>query len=291
LIQQATAVAAPLGAPVVALTFEPHPLAILRPAHAPSRLTTAAEKAALLDRAGVDALIVVESAAALLAMSARAFVQKTMSELRPRAFVEGPSFNFGRAREGSIESLRAMGAEFGVDVHVLHEVHCAGIAGDPPVNSSAVRGQLADGRIEHANEMLGRAYRIVGVVVSGDGRGTTIGFPTANLDHIPQLIPAHGVYAGIAQLEDGAMVPAAINIGPQPTFGQSMARVEAHLLGYDGNLRGRRVGLHLMRALRRQEKFHSPEQLVTQLRVDTNQVRELDLISTGSPLAIALSLS
>ena len=123
--------------------------------------------------------------------------------------------------------------------------------------------------------MLGRPHRLVGRVVGGQQRGRTLGFPTANLNDIPQLIPAAGVYAAIAQTADDALHLAAVNIGPQPTFDQSSSRVEAHLLGFEGELGGAALGLHLLIRLRDQQRFESPTDLAGQLERDTARVRKL----------------
>jgi riboflavin kinase/FMN adenylyltransferase len=123
--------------------------------------------------------------------------------------------------------------------------------------------------------MLGRPYRIVGTVVTGRQRGTTLGFPTANLADIPHLLPAEAVYAGVAQLADDSLHLAAVNIGPQPTFAQPQPCVEAHLLGYSGQLGGQRLGLHLLARLRDQARFDDANALAAQLQRDVEQVRAL----------------
>lgn len=275
LLRRARAVAEPLGVPVVVLTFEPHPLAVLAPQRAPARLTTLDERLALLEAAGADVTIVEPATRAFLSVDPRAFVERLAGRCRPRAIVEGPTFRFGRDRAGDVMLLRSLGAELGFEVHVLEQVRCASIDHDPPINSSAIRRLLAEGRVEHAAAMLGRPHRIVGVVGSGEARGRTLGFPTANLEQIPQMLPAHGVYAAVAQLAGDTLHLAAVNIGPQPTFDQAAARVEAHLLDFLGDLHGRRLGLWWLRRLRGQRRFDSPDALRRQLKQDVAQVRRL----------------
>lgn len=275
LVDAARRRAARYAVPVVAVTFEPHPLSIIAPNRAPARLSTRDEKLTLLARCGVDATIVLESDAALIARSALDFLDELVRRSRPRTIVEGPTFNFGRGREGSVETLRQNAARFGYEVEVVSELYCDELEGRPDISSSAIRAALTAAQIERANAMLGRPYRIVGTVGHGEHRGTELGFPTANLDAVPHLLPGHAVYAAVAQLEDGRLHMAAVNIGPQPTFGQMTSRVEAHLLDFDEPLRRERLGLHLLERLRGQVRFEGPAALVEQLTADVKRTREL----------------
>jgi riboflavin kinase/FMN adenylyltransferase len=153
-------------------------------------------------------------------------------------------------------------------------VRCDELPTHPVISSSSIRQALLDGRVSDANAMLGRPYRLVGTTVAGDKRGARLGFPTANLDDIWHLIPQHAVYAAVAQLDDGRLHLAAVNVGPQPTFDQMQARVEAHLLDFEGELHGRRLGLHFLARLREQSRFGSVEELVACVRADVARVRE-----------------
>jgi riboflavin kinase/FMN adenylyltransferase len=261
------------GAPVVVVTFEPHPVAVLRPPGAFACLTTGAEKLALLEACGVDATIVVRSRRELFDQSAEGFLRELVAWCRPCAIVEGPTFSFGRGRAGSVDTLRDWSRRLEFELTVVDELRSGERADGPAINSSAIRGAVRQGRIDRANRMLGRPYRIAGAVTAGRRRGAALGFPTANLDGIPHLLPAEAVYAGVAQLAGGALHLAAINVGPQPTFAQERPCVEAHLLDYCGQLRGQRVGLHLLARLRGQVCFSDAVQLAAQLRRDVVQVR------------------
>lgn len=274
LIDTAHQHAAEAGLAVVALTFEPHPIAILAPDRAPPRLTVLEEKRDHLLRAGVDHVVVLETDAALLATPANAFLEMLAERMRPRIIVEGPTFNFGRGRAGSIVTLQEHAARLGYRAIIVDELYGHELGGDPPINSSAIRAALREGRVEDAAAMLGRPHRIAGVVGSGQGRGTPIGFPTANLDRIPQMLPQHAVYSAAAQLSDGRLLAAAVNIGPQPTFAQMTARVEAHLLDFAGDVRGQTVGLHLQARIRPQTKFGGADELIAQIRRDCDVVRD-----------------
>jgi riboflavin kinase/FMN adenylyltransferase len=273
IIATARAVAVALGTPMVAMTFEPHPLAVIAPERTPARLATAAEKLHLLERCGVGVCIVVRSEPALLSLSAEAFLTQLSEQCRPRVIVEGADFNFGRGRGGSVQTLRAFADRLGFSVHLVETACCTDLPEAPTIRSSAIRAALRDGRVEVARAMLGRPHRIVGTVGGGAGRGASLGFPTANLEGIPHLVPQRAVYAALAQLEDGSRHPAAVNVGLQPTFEQSAPRVEAHLLDFCASLRGRHLGLHFLARLRGQQRFARVDDLLAQIRRDAAATR------------------
>jgi len=273
LIEAARASGRAFDTPVVAVTFEPHPLAIIAPQYVPACLTTLQEKVALLAMLGVDATIVLRSSRELLANTAEQFLTDLVARCRPRAIVEGPTFHFGRGRQGTVQTLREYSPRLGFAVTVVEELHSSGLSDHPAINSSAIRKALSEGRLADANTMLGRPYRITGVVSDGEHRGVTLGFPTANLDEIRHLLPCEAVYVAVAQLADDTLHLSAVNIGPQPTFGQAEARVEAHLLNYAGELSGQRLGLHLLAKIREQIRFNGADKLVAQLHRDVERTR------------------
>ena len=274
------------GGESVAITFEPHPLALLAPERNPERLNTAGERAALLSR-HVDRVITLPTTRELLAHSAESFLRDFLLPCRPRVIVEGPDFHFGKDRKGSARTLREGGARHGFTVQEVPEQIADSLPGRPPIRSSLVREFLKTGQVRDVSgPLLGRAYRIVGRVGHGQGRGAGLRFPTANLDAIPHLIPRHGVYAALAQTQNQGNFMAAVNIGPQPTFAQMDSRVEAHLLDFDGDLRGQLLGLHLLDWLRDQTRFEGVAALVAQLQQDCEATRsrgawaaQADLIS------------
>lgn len=275
------------GLASLAVTLDPHPLAVLSPERAPARLTTLDEKLQLIERCGVDACLVLTSEPALLGLAADEFLARLVERCRPRLFVEGPDFNFGRARGGSIETLKANARRYGYSVQALPTFHCDELASRPRISSSSIRQALVDGRLDDANTMLGRPYRIAGRVVGGEQRGRTIGFPTANLDDIPHLLPQEAVYAAVAQLDDGSLHLAAVNIGPQPTFGGQASRVEAHLFDHRGDLSGRCMALHLLERLRSQQRFEDADALAAQLHRDVDAVRcHRDVIRELRPIGL-----
>jgi riboflavin kinase / FMN adenylyltransferase len=273
LIETAQAVGRRVGAPVVLMAFDRHPLHVLAPERAPAPLTTLEERLNLLERFAVEHVIVLHASHELLSREALDFLASLVAHCHPRAIVEGPDFSFGRGRGGNIQTLREHAGQWGYELHALPAVHAHDLATQPTISSSSIRQALRDGRLADANAMLGRAYRIAGSVGHGAGRGAELGFATANLDRIPHMLPQQAVYAAIAQLADGALHPAAVNIGPQPTFGEQPARVEAHVLDFVGDLRGQRLGVHLFARLREQRRFASPAELVQQIARDVADMR------------------
>ena len=273
ILNTARQVAGELNTPLVAMTFEPHPMSVVAPSRAPARLVTAEEKTQLLASCGVDVCIVARSEPALLEQSAEEFLDNLVRRCRPRAFVEGLDFNFGRGRTGSVQTLRDAAKRLGFAVHAVDTLRCEELPGSPAVRSAAVRAALRGGRVEVARAMLGRPYRIVGTVGTGAGRGAGLGFPTANLDDIPHAIPGEAVYAAVAELTDGALHLAAVNVGPQPTFDQGMPTVEAYLLDWEGSLVGQRLGLHFIARLRPQQRFAGGDELAAQVQRDVAATR------------------
>ncbi|MFH1746492.1 MAG: riboflavin biosynthesis protein RibF [Planctomycetota bacterium] len=290
IIAAARAAAADLGTPVVVMTFEPHPLAVLAPRHAPAQLTPLVEKLHLLETAGVDMCIVVRSTPPLLEKSADDFLNDLSTHCRPRAIIEGPDFNFGRERSGTIETLLAFGDRQGCVVQVVAAACCEELSERPVIRSSAIRTAVQAGQVEIARAMLGRPYRIVGRVGSGARRGAGLGYPTVNLEAIEHLLPGQSVYAGLAQLEDNSYHLAAVNVGPQPTFGPGTSCVEAYLLDWTGQVRGQRIGLYFFERLRTQQRFADASGLVAQIQRDVAAVRKhaADLNELASKTALPL---
>ncbi len=194
--------------------------------------------------------------------------------MQAKALVEGHNFAFGRKREGTIEVLQQLCVEKNVLLTLIPPQEVAG----QRISSSRVRGELIAGHADVAKQMLGRPYRITGVVGTGARRGATLGFPTANLEQIATLIPGNGVYAAQAIL-DGKAWPAAVNIGPNPTFGETARKVEAHLIGFAGQLYDQSLSLDFIERTRDTRPFSSVQDLTAQIRAD---VREIERLITGS---------
>ncbi|MGQ0626703.1 MAG: riboflavin kinase, partial [Phycisphaerales bacterium] len=211
-----TVAAAATGPGACALVFDPHPLALLRPADAPARLTTFEDREALLRAAGVGRVIRLVPEPQMLERSPAQFVDWLVQEHAPYMVVEGADFCFGKGRSGNVALLAELGAARGFEVRVVPPVQV--VLDDHSVvkaSSSLCRWLISHGRVADAARVLGRRHTLVGTVVQGDRRGRTIGFPTANID-TPVLLPADGVYAARAVLPDGRAFPAAANIGERP---------------------------------------------------------------------------
>jgi len=275
LLAQAGLFAANTGGPVVVMTFDPHPMSVVRPDFTPKRLMPRDEKLLRLRDAGADVVVVARSEPKLFSLTAAQFVREVIeARFHPTHIVEGPTFGFGKGREGSPELLTTLAGKFGCEVHILEAVHMQVDKGDMMmVSSSLIRQLLGDGKVRQAALCLGRPYGLFGGVIEGMQRGAELGFPTVNLAVEDQLIPKDGVYAGIARV-GGKDLAAAISIGSAPTFGDVSRQIEAHLLDFDGDLYGQSVRLDFLRILRNQEKFSGVEALKAQLSLDVQAVRE-----------------
>lgn len=266
---------------VAVMTFDPHPEVVLRPERAPEILTPLKMKAFLLESLSVDVLIVVKDSLKLLNLSPQDFVdQFLMENLTPSVMVEGPDFNFGYGRSGDINTLREFGKSRNFEVVEVPFVDTGVKDGNVSAkcSSSVIRRLLGEGRPRQAAQILGRPFRLVGRTIPGRGVGAKIGFPTANIDAVGQVIPAEGVYAGYVVVGEcleevvfgGLRRPAAISIGRAKTFvGDHPLLLEAHLLEDKvEDLRGKWLGLDFMRFIRHQQRFESKDHLRQQIKKD-----------------------
>lgn len=264
-----------LGGPAVAVAFDPHPAAILRPERTPPKLTWMERRAELLHPLGIDYLVVCGVTRDFLQTSAELFFrQLVVGQLAARGMVEGPNFFFGHGRQGDVAMLRTLCQRDGVVLEIVEPVVRSVAGSEGMVSSTLVRRLIEDGLVERAAELLGHPHRIRGRVVAGDRRGRTIGFPTANLAEIDVLVPRPGVYGGYAHVA-GRAYAAAIHLGPRPTFEtQPSPQVEAHLLDFSGDLYGCTLQLDLVAKVRDIARFESADNLAEQLRRDVAAVRE-----------------
>ncbi|MGQ7295558.1 bifunctional riboflavin kinase/FAD synthetase [Quadrisphaera sp. KR29] len=285
------------GGQAVAVTFEPHPLAVLRPQAAPPLLTALRRKLELLEQTGLDAVLVLPFTPELASWPPERFVADVLvGALGAEVVCAGRDARFGRSGSGSLETLRALGAEHGFETVALEDVHGDGGQqddGERRWSSSWVRELLAEGDAAAAAEQLGRPHRVEGVVVHGDHRGRELGYPTANLGQVEVLVPADGVYAGwlvrlgLAGASDaeaaargGRVLPAAVSIGTNPTFDGLERRLEAHALvgaqaSAELDLYGERVGVDVVELLRPTLRFDSVEALVEQMDADVVRCRQV----------------
>ena len=243
------------GLPATAVTFWPHPRLVL--GNRVELLSTLRRRLELFEAAGIPETLVLEFTAELAQLEAREFAESILRRIGARVIVVGEDFRFGHAASGNAELL----ADLGFDVRPVPILE--------GVSSTRIRRLVAAGDVEGAAELLGRPPELEGVVVLGDERGGTLGFPTANLD-VPRelLVPAYGIYAG-ATLGHRA----AISIGVNPHYGGAEQRVESYLLDFQGDLYGQRLVLELWRRLREEQAFASEEELVRQIAADVEQAR------------------
>lgn len=275
ILERAREIADRREAPVVALTFEPHPLSVLQPGQGPQRLTTPDMKLDLLRAAGIAFTVVAHSTPEFLHLPAERFIEDILvSRFHPTDWVEGRNFGFGRGRQGDVHTLARFAPRHGYQVHVIDPVQATLADGaHQRVSSSLVRELLLNGRVHLAAEALGRPYLIRGKVVSGAGRGRSLGVPTANLAVEAQLVPGEGVYAGRVAVM-GREFRSAVSIGTTPTFAGQARQIEAHLLDFDGDLYSQTLELRFLHRLRSQRPFDSPRALLEQIRADIERTRQ-----------------
>lgn len=261
---------------VVAVTFDPHPIAVLRPEHAPMNLTTVEQRVELLAAAGVDDVLVVPFDHEVAAWAPERFVEEVlMDTLEAAAVIVGANFRFGQRASGDVALLR----QIGIDNEFI--VEGIDLDGGPMVwSSSYVRGCLTGGDVEGAAEALGRPHAVRGVVEPGDKRGAELGWPTANLPLAPGVAaPADGVYAGwLRTLPDGERMPAAISVGTNPTFrGRRERRVESFVIGAppELDLYDREIEVEFVARIRGQKRFDEVDHLVAAIGDDVERAKLL----------------
>ena len=262
------------GLDVVAVTFDPHPIAVLRPEHAPPTLTSIESRAGLLRDAGVDDVLVVPFSREVADWSPERFVREIVVDtLHAKAVVVGANFRFGNRASGDLSTLSTLGADLDFSAEGIP------LDGGPQVWSSTyVRNCLAAGDVEGASEALGRPFTVRGVVVEGDKRGRALGFPTANVPALGVAAPTDGVYAGeLRRLDTGEVFTAAISVGTNPTFaGERERRVESYVLDRDDlELYGVQVEVSFLGRIRGMRRFDSIEALVETMHDDVRRTREL----------------
>ncbi|MEM1099091.1 MAG: riboflavin biosynthesis protein RibF [Planctomycetota bacterium] len=265
---------------VVTVTFDPPPTAVLRPGSEPPQVDSLRDRVSRLSEAGAEHVEVLHVDENRLHQSARAFIEEMVERFAPVAIVEGPDFRFGHRRQGDQAMLEAVGRDTGFHAHALPRAHATlGDRQTVPVSSSLIRWLVGRGRVSDAAACLGRPFELAGRVVRGEQRGRTIGIPTANLDPADlagRILPADGVYAATAHAADGTTYPAAVSVGTKPTFhDQARTTVEAHLIGFTGDLYDQTLTIRFVRWVRDQYAFPGRDALVTQLRRDVERAEHL----------------
>jgi riboflavin kinase / FMN adenylyltransferase len=253
------------------LTFDPHPLAVVAPGNAPRLLTTIEHRIELLESVGIEVVAVVPFDDEVRTWNPSAFVDLVVEGLGAALVVVGEDFRFGRDRAGDVEVLRGLGAPRGLEVDVVPLV-----GGESPVSSTRIREMIADGDVVGAAGALDRHHEVRGVVVEGDGRGRTIGVPTANVSVSPEAaLPGRGVYAVRAAVEPADWMPGVANIGVRPTFGGDAEVVEVHLLDRERDLYGETLRVRFIERIRDEQRFPDAEALVARIGLDMVEARRV----------------
>lgn len=257
-------------ATATAITFDPHPRAVLHPETAPPLLQTLDQRLANFKVLGIEQAIVVHFNKEFASQDAEEFLRKIVHErLQAKEIYLGHGFAFGKGRAGNIDLLRRMSDELGFVADEVGEVRLRGIR----MSSSRIRDLLKQGRVNLARRMLGRPYGIEGVIIRGDRRGHTIGFPTANLKPENRVVPKYGVYA-TATLIDGKWKKSVTNIGVRPTFeSDSEPSIETHVFDFEGDLYGNVLRVRFLHRIRDERKFAGIEELTAQIESDARTAR------------------
>jgi riboflavin kinase/FMN adenylyltransferase len=257
--------------PSVVVTFEPHPLKLLAPGSAPALLTTCRQKTALIEKAGIDWLIVVPFTREFSRLSAHDFVLKVLcTSLGMRHIIIGHDYAFGRERKGNFKTLETLGAQHGFTLEDLPPIGEAGVI----FSSSLARSAVSDGDMVAASRILGRNYALSGTVVHGRNIGHNLGFPTANIATANELLPPDGVYAVMATVDD-IRIKGACSIGSNPTFGGEIRTVEVFLLDFSGDVYGCDIAVEFVQKLRPVMKFTDAAALKGAIENDVEAARNI----------------
>ncbi len=259
-----------LGLTAVAFTFDPHPAEVLQPGRAPQPITTLEERLALVETTGVDGTVVLPFNQETAAIEPEVFVKEVLlGRLEAREIVVGYNHTFGRAARGNADLLRQLAERLGFQARIAPPYEVDGI----PVSSSEIRSALQAGDVERAARFLGRPYFVAGRVVRGDGRGRSLGFPTANLEPERTPLVRTGVYA-CEVIVDREERQAVVNVGVRPTFGVNTLNVEAHVLDLEADLYGKQMRVDFIRRLRDEARFPSVDALRAQIAADVANARQ-----------------
>ncbi len=256
----------------VVMTFDPHPIKVMSPGNGPPLITPIEQKLELISNAGIDVILCLPFSFEFASMPAEDFVRRVlMDRIGVKEIVVGYDYSFGNKRQGDVSLLREMGNKLGFRVHVTGPIHLD----DAVISSTSIRRFVQEGNLVDAKKFLGRDYQIGGTVVKGKGRGERLlGFPTANLKPIDELIPKRGVYAVTVRIDDKDYC-GVTNIGYNPTFGDDTLSVETHILDFSENIVGRKIKVRFIQRLRDEMTFGDVKELSDRIAQDIEQAREL----------------
>ncbi len=264
------------GRDKVVMTFDPHPKGILTPDRLPPRIMSIEHRLLILERMGIDAVIIVRFSESLAAMSPEDFIRRVIAAVGIRTVYVGDNFYFGHGKRGDVNTFREVGKPCGVEVRKVRSVRKKGKV----VSSTWLRRLIAGGRIKEAEALLRRPVSVLGTVVKGDERGKTLGIPTANIDPYQEVIPPSGVYAVKVDIE-GNIHDGVLNIGFKPTFyGRRLKRrkephIEVNVFGFTGHLYGLSIEIFFIERLRREKRFRNARALIKQINIDKERAKVL----------------
>ncbi|MBW2442113.1 MAG: bifunctional riboflavin kinase/FAD synthetase [Deltaproteobacteria bacterium] len=259
----------------IAMTFEPHPIRVLKQNGHPPLITLYEQKAELIERTGIDVLICVPFNKAFASMSAHQFITDLLvKRIGMKAIVVGKDYSFGKNREGTIDMMKSYAPDYGFEVIVANWIKTPlGSAGR--ISSTRIRELVIDGQMTEAEKMLGRNYQIRGRVVTGRDRGgKLLGIPTANINLHDELCPKTGIYAVTVEIEDRQYNGVA-NIGYSPTFEDHEFTVEVHILDFNANIYGEKIRVNFIKRIRDEIKFSNISELIEQIKMDIAAAREI----------------
>lgn len=261
-----------IGGQSAVMTFEPHPIKVMKPGNGPPLITLGEQKLRLIGDADIDVIFFIPFSKQFAAISAQDFVQDILlKKIGMKELVVGYDYAFGRNREGNIKLLKDMGNDFGFAVHVVDPIRID----DSLVSSTSIRKLVQEGNLSKAKNLLGRDYQICGRVVKGKNRGgALLGFPTANLKLVDELTPKIGVYAVTVLIGDD-IYEGLTNIGYNPTFGNGVFSVETHILDFSGDLLGKSIKVNFIQRLRDEKTFDTVKDLAEQIGQDVRDARDL----------------
>lgn len=263
--------AAKLKLPAVVYTFEPHPLKVIAPHKSPPLLTTLEDKIRLIKASGMDYLVLAKFTKEFASQHPAEFVRDVLvNELKAREVWIGHDYAFGRGKCGTVEHLKEMGKSFGFHVQVIPAYKKRGVI----VSSSKIREYIMDGKVKEAEGFLARPYSISGKVIKGRNIGKHLGFPTANISVHNEIIPKDGIYAVRVFLGNKTYKGAA-NIGFAPTFHNKKRAVEAHIIGFNGNIYGRKLKIEFIKRLRGEKVFKNIHELAIQIKQDVEKIKRI----------------
>jgi riboflavin kinase/FMN adenylyltransferase len=268
LFHEAIEKAEAIGGTSVAMTFEPHPLRVMKKNNHPPLITLYEQKSELIERTGIDVLICVPFTLEFAAQTAEEFVRDLLvRKIGIKAIVVGQDYSFGKNREGDLDLLKSYGPEYGFEVIVAGWIKSARALADR-ISSTKIRQLVTDGRMERAEKMLGRNYQIRGKVVAGRDRGgKLLGIPTANINLHDELCPKTGIYAVTVEC-GGNQHRGVANIGYSPTFEDHEFTVEVHILDFSANIYGKQIRVNFIKRIRDEIKFSNISELIDQIKLD-----------------------